>query len=44
MRKVIAQLQPAQRAALLYLADLCIALFSSTLIVAVIKTVVDWVV
>jgi hypothetical protein len=41
MRKAIAQLDQEQREALLYLVDLCIAMFSATLGVGLIKTVVD---
>ena len=41
MRKAMAELDPEQRAALLYLADLGTAVFASALIVSLIKIVVD---
>jgi len=41
MRKAMAELDPEQRAALLYLADLGTAVFASALIVSLIKLVVD---
>lgn len=41
MRKVIAQLDPEQKAQLLYLADLGTAMFSSALVVCILKGIVD---
>ncbi|MFB9270193.1 hypothetical protein ACFFWD_44920 [Bradyrhizobium erythrophlei] len=41
MRKAIAQLDPEQRAQLLYLADLGTALCSSALVVAILKGIAD---
>ncbi|HLZ01572.1 MAG TPA: hypothetical protein VKR55_05390 [Bradyrhizobium sp.] len=41
MRKALEELDPEQRAALLYLADLGTAVFGSALIVSLIRFVVD---
>jgi hypothetical protein len=41
MRKAIAELDPEQRKQLLYLADLGTSLFSSALVVCLLKTIVD---
>ena len=42
MRKVFESLDEGQRSALLWLADLGIAVFSSAIIVLVLKSVIDW--
>jgi hypothetical protein len=42
MRKVFESLDEDQRSALLWLADLGIAVFSSAIIVLVLKSVIDW--
>lgn len=41
MRKAIAELDPEQRRQLLYLADLGTSLFSSALVVCLLKSIVD---
>ena len=42
MRKVFEPLDEDQRSALLWLADLGIAMFGSALIVLVLKSAIDW--
>ena len=44
MRKAIAELDPEQRRQIVYLADLGTSLFSSALVVCVLKSIVDLVV
>jgi len=42
MRKVFERLDEDQRSALLWLADLSLAVFGSAVAVLVLKTVIDW--